>query len=29
MALNAALDPFKAAAAHFTKPPYLYGGRPH
>lgn len=29
MVLNAALDAFKAAAVHFTKDPYFYGGKPH
>lgn len=29
LVLGAALDAFKAAAVHFTKDPYFYGGRPH
>lgn len=29
MVLAAALDAFNAAAKHFTKDPYFYGGRPH
>lgn len=29
LVLAAALDAFKAAAIHFTKDPYFYGGRPH
>ena len=29
MVLGAALDAFKAAAVHFTKDRYFYGGRPH
>lgn len=29
MVLSAALQAFSAAAKHFTKDPYFYGGRPH
>ena len=29
MILSTALEAFNAAAKHFTKDPYFYGGRPH
>ena len=29
LVLDAALQAFDAAAKHFTKNPYFYGGRPH